>query len=50
MMKWMAVGLIYAPVYLKHDTGGHVERGERVIRVMENLSPLPDGEIGRAHV
>ena len=33
----MAVGLVYDPVYLKHDTGAHVENQSRLVAVMELL-------------
>ncbi len=33
----MTVGLIYDPVYLKHDTGAHVENGSRLVATMEVL-------------
>jgi len=34
----MSVGLVYAPVYLGHDTGDHVENGRRLERTAELLS------------
>lgn len=33
----MAVGLIYDPIYLKHDTGGHVENASRLVEVVSLL-------------
>jgi acetoin utilization deacetylase AcuC-like enzyme len=40
----MTVGLVYDPIYLKHDTGGHVENSGRLVSIMEVLedSGLPD--------
>jgi acetoin utilization deacetylase AcuC-like enzyme len=33
----MTVGLVYDPVYLKHDTGAHVENSGRLVATMEVL-------------
>lgn len=33
----MAVGLIYDPIYLEHDTRGHIENASRLIEVMSLL-------------
>ncbi len=30
-------GIVYDPIYLKHDTGDHVERAERLVRIMRTL-------------
>jgi len=35
----MKVGLVYAPIYLEHDTGDHVENGRRL---METISYLEE--------
>ena len=46
----MKVGLVYDPIYLKHDTGGHVENSSRLAetiallektRLIEKLVALP---------
>jgi acetoin utilization deacetylase AcuC-like enzyme len=46
----MAVGLIYDPVYLEHDTGNHVENSQRLTAILsfleekhikEKMVPLP---------
>ena len=33
----MTVGLVYDPIYLKHDTGTHVENSSRLVATMELL-------------
>lgn len=33
----MSVGLVYDPIYLKHDTGQHVENASRLVKVMGHL-------------
>jgi len=33
----MKVGLIYDPIYLKHDTGGHVENAKRLEAIISHL-------------
>jgi len=33
----MKVGLVYDPIYLKHDTGGHVENARRLKAIMAHL-------------
>jgi acetoin utilization deacetylase AcuC-like enzyme len=33
----MAVGLVYNPIYLKHDTGQHPENGSRLTAIMDCL-------------
>jgi acetoin utilization deacetylase AcuC-like enzyme len=33
----MKVGLVYGPVYLEHDTGGHIENKQRLVEVMALL-------------
>jgi len=33
----MNVGLVYDPIYLEHDTGGHVENSRRLIETMSHL-------------
>jgi acetoin utilization deacetylase AcuC-like enzyme len=33
----VAVGLVYDPVYLKHDTGEHPENGSRLTAIMDCL-------------
>ena len=33
----MTVGLVHDPIYLKHDTGGHVENSSRLVATMEVL-------------
>ena len=33
----MTVGLVYDPIYLKHDTGAHVENYGRLVSTMEVL-------------
>ena len=33
----MKVGLVYDPIYLEHDTGGHIENRERLVQVMALL-------------
>ena len=33
----MAVGLVYDPIYLKHDTGGHVENAARLVEIVSLL-------------
>jgi len=33
----MGVGYVYDPVYLKHDTGTHVENSKRLVAVMNHL-------------
>jgi acetoin utilization deacetylase AcuC-like enzyme len=33
----MKVGLIYAPIYLEHDTGNHVENSRRLVETMSYL-------------
>ena len=33
----MSVGLVYDPIYLEHDTGHHVENGQRLVEIMEQL-------------
>jgi len=33
----MAVGLVYDPIYLKHDTGQHPENGSRLTAIMDCL-------------
>jgi acetoin utilization deacetylase AcuC-like enzyme len=33
----MAVGLVYDPIYLKHDTGEHVENGGRLEAIISHL-------------
>ena len=33
----MKVGLVYDPIYLKHDTGGHVENAHRLEVVLAHL-------------
>lgn len=33
----MKVGLVYAPIYLEHDTGSHVENSQRLVAMMSHL-------------
>ena len=33
----MTVGLVYDPIYLKHDTGNHVENSDRLVATMDLL-------------
>ena len=33
----MSVGYVYDPIYLKHDTDGHVENAERLVAIMNRL-------------
>ena len=33
----MKVGFVYDPVYLKHDTGEHVENARRLEAIMSHL-------------
>ena len=33
----MSVGYVYDPIYLKHDTGQHVENAQRLVAVMTCL-------------
>ena len=33
----MSVGLVYDPIYLEHDTGHHVEKGQRLVAIMGQL-------------
>jgi acetoin utilization deacetylase AcuC-like enzyme len=33
----MKVGLVYDPIYLKHDTGGHVESAQRLEAIISHL-------------
>ena len=33
----MAVGLVYDPIYLKHDTGDHIESAARLLAIMARL-------------
>jgi acetoin utilization deacetylase AcuC-like enzyme len=33
----MKAGLVYDPIYLEHDTGGHVENSQRLVAVMSHL-------------
>jgi acetoin utilization deacetylase AcuC-like enzyme len=33
----MAVGYVYDPIYLKHDTGGHVENAQRLEAIISHL-------------
>ena len=46
----MTVGLVYDPIYLKHDTGAHVENSRRLVATMEVLeedaSVLENREVG----
>lgn len=37
MMLAMKAGLVYAPIYLEHDTGDHVENFQRLVAVMSCL-------------
>ena len=30
-------GLVYHPIYLQHDTGGHVEKKERLTSILERI-------------
>jgi acetoin utilization deacetylase AcuC-like enzyme len=34
----MRVGLVYDPIYLEHDTGGHVENSRRLTETMSHLT------------
>jgi len=36
----MAVGLVYHPVYLEHDTGNHVENSQRLSNTMAHLEAV----------
>ena len=33
----MRVGYVYDPIYLKHDTGAHVENSQRLVAIMNHL-------------
>jgi acetoin utilization deacetylase AcuC-like enzyme len=34
----MRVGLVYDPIYLEHDTGGHVENSRRLVEILSHLT------------
>ena len=33
----MKVGFVYDPIYLKHDTGQHVENAKRLVAIISHL-------------